>query len=81
MKLEDLTPKKLTAGLYKYKAVVSTGPILVQTRAGNDDSFSTETDGSIASSENGTIRIGKGEELQVSLQAGDSFYISISDRD
>ena len=76
MRLLHLTPVQLPPGEYKYKVVISTGPVLVQTRADNADSFATETDGSLSASGNGTFKIGKGELLQVSLQSGDAFYIN-----
>jgi hypothetical protein len=80
IKLDDLDPLTYRAGTYKYKAVVSTGPILIQSKMPGESVFSTVTDGSIAASEDKLIDIAEDELIQVSLEAGDEFYLTRVDR-
>jgi len=79
-KLADLDPLEYPPGTYKFKAVVSTGPILIQSKMPEESAFSTDTDGTITASENGVMVIGQGESIQVSLEAGDEFHLIRVDR-
>ena len=76
IKLEDLDPLTWPPGTYKYKAVVSTGPILIQNKLPGESSFSTVSNGSITASEDNLIDIALDETIQVSLEAGDEFYLT-----
>ena len=81
IKLDDLDPLTYPPGTYKYKAVVAVaGPILIQNKMPGESVFSTVTGGSITASEDDLIRIGKDEEIQVSLEVNDEFYLTIVDR-
>jgi len=77
MKLLDDEAIEFKQGQYKYKAVVVTGPILIQSKAEGEAAYSTVTDGSIAATEDKLMSISEGESIKVQLAASDEFYISI----
>jgi len=77
MQLSDDKPVTPGQGQYKYTAIVTTGPILIQSRMKGASSFNTVTDGSIAASEDKLISIASLEEIKVQLGASDEFYLSI----
>lgn len=67
-------------GEYNYSCVIATGPVVFQYSVDNGSTWTTYTDGSIAASGDGTIKLNAKWQFRAQIPGGDSAYIELTER-
>lgn len=78
--VDEVAIVRPVAGEYNYSCAIVTGPVVFQYSPDNGVTWVTYTDGSIAASADGVIKLNAKWQFRAQIPGGDSAYLEMTER-